>query len=544
MGNLTKYCTIIIFVFSTSIGFSQTASWDWVRSAGGVGDDVGFSITNDHNNNILVAGKIVSVANFDSLAIASMTYNGGGFIAKYDSSGNILWLNGISGSRTTAVQSIATDLNNNVYVCGHFTEITYTDIFSLTSNGSSDAFIGKYSANGNLLWIKSAGGIGLDGAMSLICSDSLLFVAGEFRDSVYFDNTLLVSSGNSDIFLACLDFEGNYKWIKQAGGLYYDVPRSISIDNNSDIIIAGHINTSANFGITDTSVFTYGSIDPFVAKYSSAGEFLWVNSFGSIAEDRGISVISDINNNLFLHGHFYGTAYFDTITLQSTGIEDYFICKLQPNGDVVWANKIETRIDPYDDFWNHTLESDEQGNIYITGYFMDSLVYDSFSVQSNGSYDIFVIKIDNVGDLVWCLTAGNDHSYGDYSRSIARDDNGNLFITGRFYSTLFFGDSSITSNGSADIFIAKISETPLNIDFLKETTQIDIFPNPTSSFLSIVSEDNEIQKVEILNNNGKLISSYKNTNMNQIDVSDLSKGVYFVRVFFEQMTITSKIIII
>jgi hypothetical protein len=544
MSSFTKHCTIFFFTFISSIGFSQTINWDWVKHAGGGSDDVGYSITSDNSGNIIVTGLFNTTALFDELQITSMTYWGGGFIAKYDSLGNIQWVDKISGTRSTYINAITADLNNNIYVCGNFSETTYADTFSLTSNGSGDAFIGKYSANGNLLWLKSAGGIDLDGAISLICADSLLFVAGEFRDSVYFDTTLLVSSGNSDIFLACLDFEGNYQWIKQAGGSYYDVARSISIDNNSDIIIAGHINTSANFGVTDTSVFTYGSIDPFVAKYSSTGEFLWVNSFGGIDEDRGISVISDIDNNLFLHGHFYGTAYFDTITLQSTGIEDYFICKLQPNGNVVWANKIETRIDPYDDFWNHSLESDEQGNIYITGYFMDSLVYDSFSVQSNGSYDIFVIKIDNNGELLWCLTAGNDHPYGDYSRSIARDDNGNLFITGRFYSTLFFGDSSITSNGSDDIFIAKISETPLNVEFVRETMQIDIFPNPASSFLNIISGDNEIQEVEIIDNNGKLISSYKNTNMNHIDVSGLPKGVYFVKVIFRNMTITRKVIII
>lgn len=544
MSSFTKYCTIFFFTLTSFIGFSQTINWDWAKHAGGGGDDVGYSITTDNENNIIIVGTFNNNALFGNDFINSTSIYGGAFVTKLDSSGNFIWAKRIVGTHFTSVYSVATDLFNNIYVSGSFAESTNIESAALVSNGSSDLFIAKYNKNGDFLWAKSHGGSGIDGAMSLVCSDSLLFVAGEFRDSLYFDTTLLISSGNSDIFLTCLDFEGNYQWIKQAGGSYYDVARSISIDNNSDIIIAGHINTSANFGITDTSVFTYGSIDTFVAKYSSTGEFLWVNSFGGNAEDRGISVISDSNNNLFLHGHFYGTAYFDTITLQSTGIEDYFICKLQPNGNVVWANKIETRIDPYDDSWNHSLESDEQGNIYITGYFMDSLVYDSFSFQSNGSYDIFVIKIDNNGELLRCLTAGNDYSYGDYSRSIARDDNGNLFITGRFYDTLCFGDSCVTSNGSADIFIAKIRETPLNVEFVKETMQIDIFPNPASSFFNIVSEDNEIHEVEIIDNNGKLISSYKNINMNHIDVSGLSEGVYFVRVIFRNMTITRKIIVI
>jgi len=252
----------------------------------------------------------------------------------------------------------------------------------------------------------------------------------------------------------------------------------------------------------------------------------------------------DFNNNLFLHGHFYGTAYFDGISLTSTGVSDYFISKLSPTGSVIWAKKIGVTVEPMDDFWNHTLVSDEQSNIYITGWFKDSLVYDSLAIQSNGSYDIFVLKIDNNGNLIWCLTAGNNHSYGDYSRSIARDNNGNLYITGRFYSTLFFGDSSITSYGSADVFVAKIRKEPLTVEFDKQTITVNIFPNPASNEIQIISDNNKIKEVEIFNIKGECVSRYNHTNMNYIDVSKLSKGAYFVRVIFKNITFTKKIIII
>lgn len=543
MNSLAKYCIIIFFTFTSSIGFSQTINWDWAKHAGGGSDDIGYSITSDNSGNIIVSGLFNTTALFDELHTTSMTYWGGGFIAKYDSLGNVLWVNGISGTRTTDVQTIAIDLNNNIYICGHFTETTYVETSSISSNGSSDAYIGKYDEHGNLMWLKSAGGIGLDAAISLICSDSLLFVAGEFKDSIYFDTTLLVSTsiGNSDIFLACLDFDGNYKWIRQAGGNGWDVSRGIDIDTSSNIYLTGIFMETAYFD--SLSIVSDGSGDAFLAKYDINGNIHWVTPMLGTSHTWGRSVIT-FNDNIFVMGHFEGNAQFGSYNMVSQGYSNYFISKFDENGNILWAKQITTTLDFMDDSWNHSLESDEQGNVYITGYFMDSLVYDSFSVQSNGSYDIFVIKIDNNGELLWCLTAGNDHSYGDYSRSIARDDNGNLFITGRFYSTLFFGDSSITSNGSADIFIAKISEIPLNVEFVKETMQIDIFPNPASSFLNIVSEDNEIQEVEIIDNNGKSISGYKDSNMSHIDVSDLSKGVYFVRVIFRNMTITRKIIVI
>jgi len=252
----------------------------------------------------------------------------------------------------------------------------------------------------------------------------------------------------------------------------------------------------------------------------------------------------DFNNNLFLHGHFYGTAYFDGISLTSTGVSDYFISKLSPTGSVIWAKKIGVTVEPMDDFWNHTLVSDEQSNIYITGWFKDSLVYDSLAIQSNGSYDIFVLKIDNNGNLIWCLTAGNNHSYGDYSRSIARDGNGNLYITGRFYSTLFFGDSSVTSYGSADVFVAKLHEDPVSVVYNEDNTSLEItvYPNPATDYVNIGYPLMQFEKVEIVSIKGRVLRTF-NGNQNILDVSGLASGVYLLKLDAGKMIYVKRIII-
>ena len=293
MRTIKLILIMILNLFITINLISQTVNWDWAKHAGGNSDDVGYSITTDNGNNIIIVGTFNNNASFGTDILSSISIYGGAFVAKIDSSGNFLWSRRVVGTHFTSVYSVTTDLYNCIYILGGFAETTNIETTTLVSNGSSDLFIAKLNYNGDLQWVISSGGIGIDGGMSLTCSDSLLFVCGEFRDSVYFDTTLLISNGNSDIFLACLDFEGNYQWIKSAGGTLYDVSRSIALDNNTDIIIAGHINTSANFGETDTSIFTYGSADPFVAKYSPNGDFLWVNSFGGADGDRGISVISD-----------------------------------------------------------------------------------------------------------------------------------------------------------------------------------------------------------------------------------------------------------
>ncbi|MGC9331464.1 MAG: SBBP repeat-containing protein [Bacteroidales bacterium] len=542
MKSIKLILIITINVIISMNSLSQTVAWDWSKSGGGSSDDSGYCITTDFDGNVIIGGSFNSTAFFDDLQLTAMTYWGGGYIAKYDSLGSIIWLRKITGTRTSAVHAITCDIFNNIYITGHFTETTYIDTISLTSNGSSDLFIGKYDVNGNLVWIKSAGGIDLDAGMSITCSESFVYVAGEFRDSIYFDSTLLISNGNSDIFLACLDFDGNYEWVVQAGSSDYDVARSVCIDSFSNVIIAGLVNTNAYFNASDSSVITNGSYDVFVAKYLPTGGLQWVNSFGGIDRDRGISVISDPNNNLFLHGHFYGTAYFDGITLTSSGDEDYFICKLNPNGSIIWAKKIGATVYPLDDAWKKTIVNDEQGNVYVTSWFMDSLVYDDLTVQSNGSYDIFVMKIDTDGNLIWCLTAGNDHSYGDYSRSIARDSNGNLYITGRFYDSLFFGDSSVTSYGSADVFIAKIREEPVSVDKKKTSLEINVYPNPATDYINIGQTLQHIEKAEIIGINGDVLRSY-DTDLDRLDVFGLAKGIYLLKLYAGNVTFVSKIVI-
>ena len=534
---------VIKIYFAIEIS-SQTVAWEWSISGGGVSDDIGKSIFIDSNSDIIVCGLFNSTAFFDSLQITSMTYWGGGFISKIDTGGNFQWVKCISGTNYTNISSVATDMQGNIFITGDFKETSYIDSVSIISYDHSDGFIGKFNPHGELLWIKTFGFKDMDGGIDLISNDTMVFLCGVFKDSIYLYTTLLISNGNTDIFIASLDSYGNYQWIEQIGGTWWDVPRSISIDNNNDIILSGILSETVSFGNTDTSAISNGSSDAFIAKYSTNGDFYWVKSFGGIEDDGNIAASSDFENNIFLSGFFKGNVYFDGIPLTSYNEYDYFICKLSTNGSVIWAKKIETTFYPIEDFWNKSLICDESGNLYITGWYRDSLVYDSLTVQSNGSYDIFVMKIDNNGNLIWCLTAGNNHSYGDYSRSIARDGNGNLYITGRFYSTLFFGDSSVTSYGSADVFVAKLHEDPVSVVYNEDNTSLEItvYPNPATDYVNIGYPLMQFEKVEIVSIKGRVLRTF-NGNQNILDVSGLASGVYLLKLDAGKMIYVKRIII-
>ena len=102
----------------------------------------------------------------------------------------------------------------------------------------------------------------------------------------------------------------------------------------------------------------------------------------------------------------------------------------------------------------YSIDIDSSGNSYVTGYFYGTASFGSTTLTSGGSNDIFVAKLDSSGNWLWAKKAGGTGS--DYSCSIATDSSGNSFVTGYFYGTASFGSITLTSSGSADIFVAKL----------------------------------------------------------------------------------------
>ncbi len=96
---------------------------------------------------------------------------------------------------------------------------------------------------------------------------------------------------------------------------------------------------------------------------------------------------------------------------------------------------------------------DGQGNIILTGYFDSTLTVGSYTLNSAGYDDIFIIKLDPNGNPLWAAQAGG--TYYDEGYNIATDKTGNIYVTGEFSQTAIFGSVSLQSYGNADVFVAK-----------------------------------------------------------------------------------------
>jgi hypothetical protein len=157
---------------------------------------------------------------------------------------------------------------------------------------------------------------------------------------------------------------------------------------------------------------------------------------------------------------FEGTADFDpgvgVYNLTSTGDRDIFISKLDAAGNFLWAKQIGG---PLEDL-GLSIAVDVSGNVYTTGRFRETADFDPgagvYNLTSAGDTDIFISKLDALGNFVWAKQIGGTSQ--DMGFSIAADASGNVYTTGSFVGTVDFDPGTATFNltGNWDIFISKL----------------------------------------------------------------------------------------
>ncbi|TRX37096.1 FG-GAP-like repeat-containing protein [Flavobacterium restrictum] len=191
----------------------------------------------------------------------------------------------------------------------------------------------------------------------------------------------------------------------------------------------------------------------------------WVKAMGGSSPDFGTSIVTDASGNVYTTGTFSGTVDFDpssagTTTLTSVGGSDIFVQKLDASGNLVWAKSMGgSNADS-----GKSISVDSSGNVYVTGYFQETVDFDPSStgtttLTSVRYLDIFVQKLDALGNLVWAKSMGG--SSDDYGNGITVDSSGNVYTTGSFINTADFdpsptGTFNLIAAGKSDIFVQKL----------------------------------------------------------------------------------------
>ncbi len=235
----------------------------WAVSAGGTGTDGGRGIAIDPAGYIYICGSYNATATFGSLPPTPPANAGNAslFVAKYDRSGNALWVNTATNSGFLApewfwrFQTMTVDSCGNSYVTGTYINTAQFGSNSITSLAGTNGniYIAKLLTNGNWEWVKSAGGTGGDGAISVALDKySDVYVSGAIGSATAkFDNITVTNPAapNSNVFVAKYsNSNGAAQWVLDASGSGGTGDQGIVVDNHGYIYISGSIGGTATLG--------------------------------------------------------------------------------------------------------------------------------------------------------------------------------------------------------------------------------------------------------------------------------------------------------
>ena len=372
------------------------------------------------------------------------------------------WVNvtgGHEGLGGVFVYRVAIEENGDVYVLGTFNgQIDLDpgiDTLSAISNGATDVFIQKLNSQGGLIWAKTFGGAYYEGAafagpgggtiengLDMIITDSgSLLISGTFdesstgSDSVDFNPDPLeeyniLTAGGSDIFLMKLSSSGEFLWAKGMGGGGDDRCWAVELDETGSIFIAGGASDSADFSpdiLLNDVLIGNGDTDAYICKLDSAGEFLWLRSWGSSGKEEVLSVKLAESGGLVALGGFnvYGMVE-DSIDLNPSPIEEdwshavlssnnLFLVNLNEFGEYEWGHVLG--VDPVRNYSSLCLSPAEE--IILVGWFSDTVDFDpSQGIQllsTTGEPNSFALKFNLEGGFQSVEKFGTPFSSGAFS---------------------------------------------------------------------------------------------------------------------------------
>jgi hypothetical protein len=565
-----KQVFIALLVIASPFQNTSAQTFDWVKQLGGDTYVYPVDVVVDEGGNVYTAGIFGGTADFDpGSGTANLTAGGtfDVFISKLDASGNYLWAKKIGGTMITSAGAITVDASGNIHIAGHFEGTVDFDpgagTLNIASAGQDDVFVTKLDASGNLIWAQTMGGSVTDYARDIYVDDSgNVYTTGHFEGTSDYDPgsgmANLTSEGASDVFVSKLDASGNYVWAKSMGGPSSEFATSITVDLSSNVYTTGFFQNNADFdpGVGVNILMTVGMNGAFISKLDASGNFVWAKGTSSgdvISGESGTAITVDDSGNTYISGSFFGTSDFDpgagTALITSAGQNDIFFLKLDNSGNHVWSKSIGG---PGSDIVR-AIDIDDNSNVYTSGYFDGSSDFDpgagQVNLTSEGSFDVFVSKLDSSGNYNWAVAMGGTGS--DFSHSIVVDPAGNIFTTGYFQDIVDFdpgaGNFILTQNASSesDGFVHKMNPSSLSVEQGSFGHSIEVFPNPSSANVYIsLGQDYDDLKVNIFNGQGRLVHSQLINNVDTIplNIDFLWPGVYFLKIHSGLNQTTMKII--
>lgn len=569
---ITSDATCYIYVTGVSEGISTgldylTIKYDvdgnklWEkRYDGGVGDDEPIAIAVDGNGNVYVTGNSTGLGSgYDYLTI------------KYNSVGDTVWTKRFNNTNTGGNQD---DIAVSLYVdaTGQYVYVGGYSYNYVSSTSHNDWVVFKYNGSNGSVFSASPGfpitfNSGPDDKLTDMYVDGAgnIYVTGNTRNPTI---------PNHIGYFATLEFNSSGLQINGNLTAPTGVPKSINVDGSGNVYVWGDqpnysfeifkynsslgtlwnkhysvplLGIQPNNGeyshdareiiVTNSGIYVLGNmdVDPgyniynydvWVAKLNLSGDTIWTKRIGGTGEDKGTSMMLDVNGNAYVTGYITNT----------NGNKDIFINKYA----TATGNTTPLQLSPYneidnlDDAANQIIVTPEK-NILVAGYTTGIISQEDFYVRK---YVNFIPLADAGVDKITCLNVpvaiGSALTSGyTYQWSPANS------LSSATASNPLASPSAPTeyrltvTGGCATAFDTVAVDTVhciTDIENIPDFAQLVLYPNPATNQLAINLGGLQAEQVSIYNVDGKLVTEAKLPANNRIDISNLPNGVYIAEI--------------
>jgi hypothetical protein len=473
----------------------------WSTYLGGTGNDYISSITLDNENNIIIAGNVEST----DMPVNSNSYqkqnNGGNdfFIAKFSSDYQLIWSTYLGGSSNDYLINIGSDADNNIWICSEIDSkdfpITSNAIKQTHSGGTKDIVICEFGKTGKLLYSTYLGGKNYESA-SMIAFDSQrnVYFTGRSWSSDFPTTTdafQINKLGYYDGILIKFNID-TYKYY----ATYIGIPNNkgednlyiegLSIDNQDNIIMGGHTNSSILPMLNSKLGNTFkGIYDVFLMKFDKSLNQIWSNYFGGSGNDRLSKITYDENDNLYCIGFTTSNNLIMKNSYQSSKSngEEAFVFKINSDGELQWSTYLggsgtegnSMTNDNIDRIWGDIKYYENKIGILFKTNSTDLPIIGNEYYSKNylgGQYDVFSMIFDYDGNSVQSSYIGGSNLDMAYSSVFNKDY---IFICG------YTNSNNIKTTSNAFQKNIKSTLDGFIIKFLKKDTELQDTLAPVST---------------------------------------------------------------
>lgn len=511
---MKKNYFLLLFIVIYSNSFSQSPTIQWQKCLGGSDEDILESVIQTSDGGYIVAGSTNST-DFDALD------NHGGrdfLVVKIDETGLTQWRRCYGGTNNELAYSII-QTSDGGYLVGGETNSNDGDVSGNTFNSaSSHSWLIKINDLGEILWqrVIAVGQIG--GSIKSIYedSDNKIIITGDCYAAQY---TLSYNDG----FITKLNSDGSNitqssGWTTPLllGGDYHDYIRTMSPTDDGGYILAGI--TYSRDGIFSSNHGTFPMGDLWIVKVDVFGAIQWQRLYGGsgntevnlTGNDQANSIIQTSDGGYAVAG--FTMSNNDGDVSGNNGLTDYWVLKLDNEGDLIWQKCFGGS---GDDEANSIIQNSD-GGYTVAGF--SRLTTGSIITGNNGLSDYWLVRINTDGDVLWEKSLGG--TSWDEAQSIISTNDGGYLVSGTTWS-------NICSNNLQDFWIVKLSPETLSNNLIENSGNF-IYPNPTNDILNLnLSNNDVIEQIFIYDNFGKKVYE-QHSNITNINISNLSSGIYMI----------------